>query len=102
MENNYENSELSVDDMSSTLGLSRVQLYRKTKSSFDHSPTDLLRKFRLRKAALLLKNTDLSVSEVAYMTGFSSPAYFTRCFKELFGVPPTSYVSEKQMSEPSL
>lgn len=102
MENNYENSDLSVDDMSSTLGLSRVQLYRKTKSSFDHSPTDLLRKFRLRKAALLLKNTDLSVSEVAYMTGFSSPAYFTRCFKELFGVPPTSYVSEKQMSEPSL
>lgn len=95
MENNYENSELSVDDMSSSLGLSRVQLYRKTKSSFDHSPTDLLRKFRLRKAALLLKNADLSVSEVAYMTGFSSPAYFTRCFKELFGVPPTSYVSDK-------
>jgi len=95
LENNYENSELSVDDMSSSLGLSRVQLYRKIKSSFDHSPTDLLRKFRLRKAALLLKNGNLSVSEVAYMTGFSSPAYFTRCFKELFGVPPTSYTYEK-------
>lgn len=95
LENNYENSELSVDDMSISLGLSRVQLYRKTKSSLDHSPTDLLRKFRLRKAALLLKNSNLSVSEIAYMTGFSSPAYFTRCFKELFGVPPISYMSEK-------
>lgn len=95
IENNYENSELSIDDISSALGLSRVQLYRKTKSNFDLSPIDLLRKYRLRKAALLLKDSNLSVSEIAYMTGFSSPAYFTRCFKELFGVPPTSYVSEK-------
>ena len=92
MENNYENSEVGVDEISSALGLSRVHLYRKTKSSFGLSPTDLLRKFRLRKAALLLKQeSGLSVSEIAYMTGFSSPAYFTRCFKEMFGVPPTAY-----------
>jgi CheY-like chemotaxis protein len=92
MENNFENSEVGVDEMSSALGLSRVHLYRKTKSSFGLSPTDLLKKFRLRKAALLLKkDAGLSVSEVAYMTGFSSPAYFTRCFKEMFGVPPTAY-----------
>ena len=92
MENNYENSEVGVDEISSALGLSRVHLYRKTKSSFGLSPTDLLKKFRLRKAALLLKQeAGLSVSEVAYMTGFSSPAYFTRCFKEMFGVPPTAY-----------
>ena len=92
MENNYENSEMGVDEISSALGLSRVHLYRKTKSSFGLSPTDLLRKFRLRKAALLLKQeSGLSVSEIAYMTGFSSPAYFTRCFKEMFGVPPTAY-----------
>ena len=92
MENNFENSEVGVDEMSSALGLSRVHLYRKTKSSFGLSPTDLLKKFRLRKAALLLKQeAGLSISEVAYMTGFSSPAYFTRCFKEMFGVPPTAY-----------
>lgn len=92
MENNYENSEVGVDEISSALCLSRVHLYRKTKSSFGLSPTDLLKKFRLRKAALLLKKeTGLSVSEVAYMTGFSSPAYFTRCFKDMFGVPPTAY-----------
>lgn len=92
MENNFENSDVGVDEISSALGLSRVHLYRKTKSNFNLSPTDLLRKFRLRKAALLLKKeSGLSVSEIAYMTGFSSPAYFTRCFKEMFGVPPTAY-----------
>lgn len=92
MENNYENSEVGVDEISSALGLSRVHLYRKIKSNFGLSPTDLLRKFRLRKAALLLKQeAGLTISEVAYMTGFSSPAYFTRCFKEMFGVPPTAY-----------
>lgn len=92
MENNYENSEVGVNEISYALGLSRVHLYRKTKSSFGLSPTDLLKKFRLRKAALLLKKgAGLSVSEIAYMTGFSSPAYFTRCFKEMFGVPPTTY-----------
>lgn len=94
MESHYENSDLNIDEMSSSLGLSRVQLFRKIKSNFGLSPTNLLRKFRLRKAALLLKDGRLSVSEVAYMTGFSSPAYFTRCFKDLFGVPPTSYISE--------
>ena len=92
MENNYENSEVGVDEISIALGLSRVHLYRKTKSNFGLSPTDLLKKFRLRKSALLLKQeSGLSVSEIAYMTGFSSPAYFTRCFKEMFGVPPTAY-----------
>lgn len=90
LEANYENCELDVEQMSISLGLSRVQLYRKTKSSFGLSPTDLLRKYRLRKAALLLRG-DLSISEIAYATGFSSPAYFTRCFKDLFGVPPTAY-----------
>ena len=93
METNYENSELNVENMSMSLGLSRVQLYRKTKAIFGLSPTDLLRKFRLRKASLLLKDGNISVSEAAYMCGFSSPAYFTRCFKDLFGVPPTTYKS---------
>lgn len=98
MENNYENSDLNIENMSMSLGLSRVQLYRKTKASFGMSPTDLLRKFRLRKAAMLLKNGGLTVSEVAYSCGFSSPAYFTRCFRELFGVPPTSYIADSQPS----
>lgn len=96
MENNYENSDLNIENMSMSLGLSRVQLYRKTKASFGMSPTDLLRKFRLRKAAMLLKNGGLTVSEVAYSCGFSSPAYFTRCFREVFGVPPTSYIAASQ------
>ena len=91
MENNFENSELGIEDMSTSLGLSRVQLYRKTKANFGLSPTDLLRRYRLRKAALFIKSGNLSVSEVAYMTGFSSPAYFTKCFKDLFGTAPTTY-----------
>lgn len=91
MEANYENGNLNIDEMSRSLGLSRVQLYRKTKACFGMSPTDFLRKYRLRKAALMLKEHHLSVSEVAYSTGFNSPAYFTKCFKELFGVSPTNY-----------
>ena len=91
MENSYEDNSFSIESMSGSLSMSRVQLFRKSKKLFGMSPTDLLRSFRLNKAAKLIQNGGFTISEVAYMSGFSTPAYFTKCFKEKFGTTPKSY-----------
>ena len=70
------------------MNLSRVQLYRKVKSITDSSPVEILRTARLNRAYQLLLTTDLSVSEVAYKVGFTSPSYFTKCFKDEYGKVP--------------
>ena len=81
---------LTVESIGEEIGLSRVQLYRKTKALIGYSPNEFLRICRLRKAAAMLASTDRSVSEVAYGVGFSSPSYFTRCYREYFGENPVS------------
>ncbi len=89
IEKNLDNSDLTVDMIGAEVGLGRVQLYRKCKASSGMSPNELLRTARLSKSAQLLKDTQLSVSEVAYSVGFSSPSYFAKCYKEHFGKNPT-------------
>ena len=91
----YENTELNVEKISEELGISRVQLYRKVKEISGLSPVDYLRNYRLSKATTLLNQKRYSVSEVAYRTGFSSPAYFAKCFKSVFNMTPTEYVSQE-------
>lgn len=81
---------LSVEAIGEEIGLSRVQLYRKTKSLIGYSPNEFLRICRLRKAASLLSSTGMSVSEAAYAVGFSTPSYFTKCYREYFGETPAS------------
>ena len=81
-------SDLSVEDISASLHLSRVQLYRKVKALTGCTPVDLLRKARLSEAYRLLLDSDLSVSEIAYKVGFTSPSYFTKCFKDEYGKVP--------------
>ncbi len=81
-------SNLSVEDIGAEMNLSRVQLYRKVKALTGCSPVDLLRKARLSEAFRLLSESDLSVSEIAYRVGFTSPSYFSKCFKEEFGKVP--------------
>ena len=88
VEERMTDSELSVETIGSELGLSRVQLYRKVKALTSSSPVDLLRKARLNKAQQLLQTTDLSVSEIAYQVGFTSPSYFTKCYKDEYGKVP--------------
>lgn len=83
------NSELNVDTIASRMGLERTQFYRKIKSLTNFAPVELMRKLRLKKGQHLLKTSDKSVSEIAYETGFSSPAYFTRCYREAFGETPS-------------
>lgn len=81
-------SNLSVEDVGAEIGLSRVQLYRKVKALTGSTPVDLIRKARLAKARELLQTTGKTVSEVAYDVGFSAPSYFTKCFKEEYGMLP--------------
>ena len=88
---NLSNSEYSIDDLSSDLCMSRSNLYRKINSITGITPTDFVRNVRLKKAAELLKIGEFNVVEVAYSVGFNTPSYFTKSFKNLFGVLPTQY-----------
>lgn len=88
-------STLSVEYLGTELGLGRVQLYRKTKALTGYSPNELLRIARLKKAASLLASTEKTVAEITYEVGFSSPSYFTRCYKDYFGESPTDFLKRR-------
>ena len=81
--------ELNIDAIASKMGLGRSQLYRKIKSLTNYTPVELLRNLRLKRSRELLVKTRKSISEVGYEVGFSTPAYFTRCFKEAYGETPS-------------
>ena len=87
----YADPECNVEKLSETLGLSRGHLHRKIKELTGTAPVEFLRTYRLNKATQLLRQNAYTVSEVAYRTGFSSPAYFSKCFKAVYGVTPTEY-----------
>lgn len=81
-------SDFSVERLGEEIGLSRVQLYRKVKVLTGKTPVELLRKARLMKARTMVTTTDRSIAEIAYATGFTSPSYFNKCFKDEFGASP--------------
>ena len=85
---NLADSGFSVERLGVEIGLSRVQLYRKVKAITGQTPVELLRKARLEKARWMIEHTEKSMSEIAYDTGFTSPSYFTKCFKDEFGTSP--------------
>lgn len=91
VEESYPDSTFSIEKASEMLGLSRVHLYRKVKELMGVTPTDFLRNYRLKQAAALLRQKDRNVNEVAYATGFSSPPYFSKCFKAVYNITPTEY-----------
>lgn len=88
VEKEIANPDISVEEIGNRLGLGRTQFYRKIKAISNFSPNELLRHRRLRKAYDILISSEITVSEVAYSVGFTSPSYFTRCFKEFFGELP--------------
>ena len=88
VERRLDDSDVSVEDLAADMNLSRVQLYRKVKAVTGSSPVELLRTARLNRAYQLLITTDKSVSEIAYDVGFTAPSYFTKCFKETYGMLP--------------
>ena len=95
IEEKMGDSELNVEDLGREMGLSRVQLYRKIKSLTNYAPNELLRMSRLKRAASLLASSGMTVAEIAYEVGFTSPSYFTKCYKEQFGESPTEFLKRK-------
>lgn len=88
IQENLADSDLSVEQIGDEIGLSRVQLYRKVKALTGYSPVEIVRKARLTRARHLLQTTERTVSEVAYAVGFSTPSYFSKCYKDEFGESP--------------
>ncbi|MDR2775625.1 MAG: substrate-binding domain-containing protein [Tannerella sp.] len=92
VENRFQESDLNVEDLSLDAGLSYTQLYRKIKALTGYTPNELLKIIRLQKAHQLLSPSGFNVSEIAYKTGFTSPSYFAKCFKDFYGESPSDYV----------
>ena len=80
---------LSVEEIGQEMGMSRVQLYRKTKTLTGKTPVEIIREERLKRARILLADESISIAEVAYRIGFSAPSYFTKCYREYYGVAPS-------------
>lgn len=94
IEKNIANPELNIDLICREVGLSRTNLYRKLKAITELSPVELIRNKRLEIAAKLLLESDYSVSEISTCVGFNSHAYFTQCFKSVYGCSPTEFLIE--------
>lgn len=91
LQQNITNSDLNLDSFCKELGLSKSNLYRKIKQITGYSPNEFIRNFRLEAAAKMLKETDMTITEVYCAIGYNSPAYFSNCFKALYGVSPSEF-----------
>lgn len=101
MERNMDNPEFSVEELSSEVGMHRMNLYRKLQSIAGVTPSEFIRTMRLKRAAQILReNSGLSVSEVSDMVGFNTTKYFTRYFREMFGVTPSQYAQQYRKEQP--
>lgn len=94
VQRNLDNADYNVDDLSSDLGMSRMNMYRKFQSVSDTTPSEFMRSYRLQMAADLLKTTSKPITEIAYEVGFTSPQYLSKCFKDEYGVTPKQYRNE--------
>lgn len=92
IEDNLNNKELNVQFVANELGLSRSAFFSKVKALADVTPNELIQLVRLKKAAQLIQENKYRISEVAYMVGFSSPSYFSKCFQKQFGVKPIDFI----------
>ena len=91
VEAHISDDSYNVEQLASDLCMSRMTFYRKIQSATGQKPTEFIRTIRLRRAAELLREGRMTVTEVSYATGFSSVSYFSRCFRTMFGVPPTNF-----------
>lgn len=91
VEAHIDDESYTVEQLSKDMCMSRMTFYRKIQSATGQTPTEFMRTIRLRRAAVLLSKGHMSVTEISYATGFSSVSYFSRCFRKMFGVPPTQY-----------
>ena len=91
---NLSNPELSVEMLAANVGMSRVHMHRKLKELTNQSARDFIRGIRLRQAAVLLSEKKISISEVAYATGFSNLSHFSNSFRDFYGISPKEYTGE--------
>ncbi|MBC9797175.1 two-component regulator propeller domain-containing protein [Sinomicrobium weinanense] len=94
IENSMDDNLLSVEYLASEVGMSRANLYRKLQAIAGETPVNFIKKIRLKRGAQLLKNNNLYISEVAYMTGFRNQKYFSNCFKKEYGMAPKDYARQ--------
>lgn len=98
IETNISNSDFSVEILSDEIGMSSTHLYRKLKSLTRLSANEIIKKYRLKKASLLLRNKEGNISEIMYDVGFSNLSYFSKCFKSEFGLTPKDYQQKTSKS----
>ncbi|WP_163322746.1 hybrid sensor histidine kinase/response regulator transcription factor [Draconibacterium mangrovi] len=94
VEEHRDKEEFSVEELSQMLGLSRVHVYRKIKKLTGMSVSEFVRSVKLKLSLNLIKNSGKTMAEIAYEVGFSSPSYFTKCFKDQFGMSPSEYAKK--------
>ena len=94
VENNWDNPAFNVSEFSAKIGLSKSQLNRKLKALTNKTPNNFIREFRLQRALKLLYYQKGNISEIAFASGFNSPAYFSKCFFETYGVLPSKYIQQ--------
>lgn len=97
---NFSNPELDVDMICKEIGMSRAKFYRKAKALTTLSPAEMIKNLRLEAAAQMLRDTDLSVSEILEKVAFSSSGYFASCFKQVYGMPPKEYRKANSIGKP--
>ncbi|MDP4271842.1 MAG: response regulator [Bacteroidota bacterium] len=93
IEENYDNAEMNIDDISASVGVSRSSFFKKIKGLTGMAPVDFIREFRLQKAAQMLEVGETNISQVAFNVGMNDTKYFSRCFKQKFGMNPSEYKS---------
>ena len=96
MEEQMDNAELTIDEFAEKLMLSRTIFYRKLKSIIGLTPVDFIREIRIKRAVQLIDSGEYNFSQVAYMTGFNDPKYFSKCFKKVIGITPSEYKENKK------
>lgn len=94
IEENMDNCDFNIDTIASSIGLSRSAFFKKLKSLTGLAPVDLVKEIRLNKSIELLKNTDMSISEVAYAVGFKDSGYYSKCFRKKYNQTPREYMNE--------
>jgi YesN/AraC family two-component response regulator len=96
VEENLNPDQLSVEELGEKMGLSRVHLYRKVKKLTDMSVSEFVTSVKLKKSLDLLVNSGKTIAEIAYEVGFTSPSYYTNCFKKQFNLSPSEYIQKKR------
>jgi YesN/AraC family two-component response regulator len=100
LEQNITNPQLSVEGLSKQFGMSRSTLYTKLLQITGQTPVEYIRSFRLERATILMEKSNMTIAEIAYHVGFTTPNYFARSFKQKFGMLPSEYVASQRKENP--